>query len=118
MRSQTFIAAVSLAFIGFFLFGSIGVVFTIGSELFNSERVGTTSGMTYFFLALGNSFGQLVFGQLIDALRYSTAWQLYVLAVCLFAFAFIFPLFSHVKPAGCSLPSHSWGWWIAGQRSV
>ncbi|MEM1945643.1 MAG: MFS transporter [Candidatus Caldarchaeum sp.] len=98
VRSQTFIAAVSLAFIGFFLFGSIGVVFTIGSELFNSERVGTTSGMTYFFLALGNSFGPLVFGQLIDALGYSTAWQLYVLAVCLCAFAFIFPLISHVKP--------------------
>lgn len=104
VKIEISIAAISLALLGFFLFGSIGIVFTIGSELFNSERVGTSSGMTYFFLALGNSFGPLVFGQFIDMLGYWAAWQLYVLAVCLCALTFFFSWHSNTKSRRMSSP--------------
>ncbi|MEM2238144.1 MAG: MFS transporter [Candidatus Caldarchaeum sp.] len=98
VRSETWIAAVSLAFLGFFLFGSIGVVFTVGSELFSADRVGTTSGMTYFFLAFGNALGPFVFGHSADILSYWVAWQLYVLFICLCSLTFFFAWLSQAKP--------------------
>ncbi|MEM1942615.1 MAG: hypothetical protein QXQ48_06755 [Nitrososphaerota archaeon] len=87
-------AVATIAFLGFFLFRAIAVVFTVGAE-----HVGTTSGMTYFTLAFGNAADPLAFGHVADIVGRWVAWLLYVLAVYLSSLALFFAWLYQTKPS-------------------
>jgi ACS family hexuronate transporter-like MFS transporter len=65
-----------MLFTGFFMIGSVGLVFTASTEILGERVAGTATGLVYTFLSLGNGVGPLAFGVVADTLGYPSAWGL------------------------------------------
>jgi ACS family hexuronate transporter-like MFS transporter len=85
-----------MLFTGFFMIGSVGLVFTASTEILGERVAGTATGLVYTFLSLGNAVGPLIFGVVADTLGYMSAWGL--LAVILVAHTYLIRLTPSTQP--------------------